>query len=334
MADASFKRAVDRFASVSNALAKDQLPPAAPGYWKGAARRLSRDPAAVLCAILLLLVSLGAVVVPFFCPFDYAAQNVAFANQPFMSRDPNNGLVHLLGTDYLGRDVFTRVWYGARISLSVAVAATLIDCVIGVVYGGLSGYFGGRVDNIMMRVLEVISGIPYMIIVLLLTAVLPHGVFTLIVAYSLVGWTSLARLVRGQALGLRSRDFMVAARIMGAGSWRTIRRHLLPNLLGVIVVHVTLDVPNVIFTEAFLSLLGLGVPPPFPSWGSMVNDGISVFQTQPAQLAVPALFICITMLAFNLLGDRLQDALDPKQRRLVGFGRSARHRKSVRDVQN
>ncbi len=311
---------------------KDHASAPAVGYWTQAFRRLRRDPAAVVCFVLVVLVTLGAIFIPFFCPFDYATQNVAFSNKPFFSVDPNNGMVHIFGTDYLGRDVFTRIWYGARVSLTVAIAAALIDCVIGVVYGGLSGYLGGRVDNVMMRFLEIVSGIPYMIVVLLLMAVLPRGVESLIIAYSLVGWTSLARLVRGQAYSLRQREFMVAARMMGAGTLRALSRHLLPNVLGVVVVHVTLDIPSIIFTEAFLSLLGLGVAPPYPSWGVMASEGIQYFQTQPLQLIVPSLFICITMLAFNLFGDRLQDALDPKQRRFAGFGRRARNKKSRRVV--
>lgn len=277
---------------------------------------------AVICGMILLVLTLSAILIPIFWPFDYASQNVVFANKPFFSKDPVSGFVHLFGTDYLGRDTFVRIWYGARVSLTVAVVVALIDGFLGVIYGSVSGYFGGAVDNIMMRILEVISGVPYLVVVLLLMAVLPQGIGTLIVAYTLVGWTGMARLVRGQVLSLNNREFMIAARIMGADMKRMIFRHLLPNTLGVVIAHITLDIPGIIFTEAFLSMLGLGVPPPYPSLGILVNEGVAVFQTYPARLMAPAAVICLIMLAFNLLGDRLQDVLDPKLRRSANHGRA------------
>ncbi len=281
---------------------------------------------------ILVVIVLGAIIIPLFWPFDYAAQNVAFANKPFMSLDPSTGFPHVFGTDHLGRDIFVRIWYGARISLLIAAVVAVIDCAAGVIYGGISGYVGGGVDNAMMRTVEVISGIPYLILVLLLMAVLPQGVGTMILAYSIVGWTGMARLVRGQVMSLREREFILAARAMGAGTGRIISRHLMPNMLGIIVVNITLDIPNVIFTEAFLSMLGMGVPPPYPSLGTMVNEGLSKFQTYPLQLIVPALFICLLMLAFNILGDRLQDALDPKLRRTATYGRRVKNRKPEREL--
>lgn len=301
-------------------------------FWREAYLRLKRDPVTIVCVALLLLIVLCAIFLPYASPFDYASQNVAFANKPFFSADPVTGATHLFGTDYLGRDIFVRAWYGARVSLTVAFSVTLIDCVVGVLYGGLSGYLGGRADLVMMRVLEVISGIPYLIVVLLFMAVLPRGLLTLIVAYSVVGWTGMARLTRGQVLGLKKQEFVVAARIMGAGPGRMILHHFAPNMLGVIIVNITLDIPGVIFTEAFLSMLGLGIAPPFPSLGVMANEGIANFRSYPAQLAVPALLICLTMLAFNLLGDRLQDVLDPKLRRALSIGRNSKHRASQGDV--
>lgn len=285
------------------------------GFWRETFVLLFSSRTAVFFFILLLVLGAGAVFIPLVVPFDYAAQNVAFANRFFFSRDPITGGLHLFGTDHLGRDIFVRIWYGARVSLSVAVIVALIDSLIGVIYGGISGYAGGRTDNVMMRILEIISGIPYMIVVLLLMAMLPQGVGTLILAYSLVGWTGTARLVRGQVLSLKEREFIVSARIMGAGAGRIIFTHILPNLMGLIIVQLTLDIPSVIFTEAFLSMLGMGVPPPYPSLGMMASDGIGVFQLYPHQLAVPAAFICLIMLAFNLLGDKLQDVLNPRLRR-------------------
>lgn len=284
-------------------------------FWKDAFQRIKKSKVAVVCLIILGLLMLGAIFAPMLSPFNYSDQNVAYTNQPMMFPDPTTGKPHLFGTDALGRDIFVRSWYGARVSLTVAIVVALIDCLVGVVYGGISGYFGGAVDNIMMRIVEVISGIPYLIIVILLMTVFERGIGTIILAYSLTGWTGMARLVRGQVLSLGEQEFVIAAKTMGAKPSRIIGQHLVPNILSVIIVNITLDIPNVIFVEAFLSMLGLGIAPPQSSWGIMANDGIAVFQSYPSQLVIPALFICLTMLSFNLLGDQLRDAFDPKLRR-------------------
>lgn len=284
-------------------------------FGKDAMARLRRSKVAMICMILLIIMILGAIFIPIFCPFNYSQQNVAYCNQVPMWVDNATHQAHIFGTDTLGRDIWVRIWMGARVSLTVAFAVTLIDCVVGIVYGGISGYFGGAVDNVMMRILEVISSIPYLIIVMLLLVVMPRGIMAIIIAYSITGWTGMARLVRGQVLGLRKQEFLIAAESMGAKPSRIIARHLTPNLLSIIVVNVTLDIPNVIFTEAFLSMLGLGIAPPQASWGILAYDGISAFQMYPTQLVFPALFICVTMLAFNLLGDQMRDAFDPKLRR-------------------
>lgn len=281
---------------------------------------MRRSKAARLCTGFLLFLILGAVLVPIISPFDYAAQNVAFSYRGFFAVDPLNGRMHWFGTDALGRDIFVRLWYGARISLTIAALVTVTDCVVGVLYGGISGYFGGKVDLVMMRLLEVISGIPYLIVVLLMLVLFPRGLITIVIAYALVGWTQMARLVRGQVLSLCRREFIITAKVMGAGPLHIILRHLIPNLMNVIVVNITLDIPNVIFTEAFLSMLGLGIAPPLPSLGIMVNEGIAVFQTYPSQLICSAAFICLTMLAFNVLGDELQCAVNPRKRRGSLFG--------------
>lgn len=284
-------------------------------FWKDAFRRLMRSKVAVFCFAILTVMILGAIFLPMISPFDFSAQNVAFSNMDPGWIDDVTGQMHIFGTDALGRDIWVRIWTGARVSLTVAFAVTLIDCLIGIIYGGISGYFSGAIDNVMMRIVEIISGIPYLIIVMLLLIVLPRGITTIIIAYSLTGWTGMARLVRGQVLSLREQEFLIAAQSMGAKPSRIIARHLMPNLLSLIVVNVTLDIPNVIFTEAFLSLLGLGIAPPQSSWGTMANDGITVFQMYPMELIIPAVFISLTMLAFNLLGDQMRDALDPKLRR-------------------
>lgn len=284
-------------------------------FWKDVLRRIRRSKVAMVCSILLGLLILGAIFCPIFSPFTISEQNVTFIHKPPFSVNPETGYVHIFGTDVLGRDIFVRIWYGARISLVVAAAVALIDCIIGVIYGGISGYFGGRVDNVMMRVLEVISGIPYLIIVMLLMVVLDRGLGTIIIAYSITGWTGMARLVRGQVVALKGQEFLIAAKTMGAKPSRIIARHLIPNILSVIIVNITLDIPSIIFTEALLSMLGLGIAPPESSWGIMANEGIRYFQQFPSELIIPAIFICITMLSFNLLGDQLRDAFDPKLRR-------------------
>lgn len=284
-------------------------------FMKDAWNRIRKSRVAVICMIILGMIILGAIFCPMLTPFSYSEQNVAFQNKPIMSPDSVTGQMHIFGTDALGRDVFSRVWYGARVSLTVAIAVALIDCLVGVIYGGISGYFGGAVDNVMMRIVEIISGIPYLIIVILLMTVMERGLGTIIVAYSLTGWTGMARLVRGQVVGLKEQEFVIAAKSMGASPARIIGKHLVPNVLSVIIVNITLDIPNVIFTEAFLSMLGLGIAPPKSSWGIMANDAIKVFQMFSTQLVIVALFICVTMLSFNLLGDQLRDAFDPKLRR-------------------
>lgn len=284
-------------------------------FWKDAFSRLARSKVAVFCFAILSVMILGAIFLPMISPFNFSEQNVAFSNMSSGWMDDVTGQMHIFGTDALGRDIWVRIWMGARVSLTVAFAVTIIDCIVGIIYGGISGYFSGAVDNVMMRIVEIISGIPYLIIVMLLLIVLPRGITTIIIAYSITGWTNMARLVRGQVLSLREQEFLIAAESMGAKPSHIIARHLVPNLLSLIVVNVTLDIPNVIFTEAFLSMLSLGIAPPNSSWGTMAYDGITVFQMYPMQLVYPALFISLTMLAFNLLGDQMRDAFDPKLRR-------------------
>lgn len=284
-------------------------------YWKDAMKRLSKNKAAMISIVFIALICLMAIFIPMFSPYTISEQHLTHTNAPVGFTDPTDGHVHLVGTDTLGRDVFTRVWSGARTSLFIAFTAVFVNLIIGIIYGGISGYVGGMVDNVMMRIIEIISGIPYLIIVILLMMVLPQGVMTMVIAYSTVGWTSMARLVRGQVMSLKQQDYIVAAKVMGAKSSRIILKHLIPNTLSVVIVNITLQVPAAIFTEAFLSFIGLGVPVPFASWGTLANDGIRVFQMYPSQLIVPAICISITMLSFNLLGDGLRDALDPKLRR-------------------
>ena len=284
-------------------------------YWKDAMKRLSRNKAAMAALIIIIIITLFSVFVPFFSPYTISEQHLAHTYAPIGFKDPTDGHMHLFGTDSLGRDIFTRVWYGGRISLFISFSAVLINFIIGIIYGGIAGYAGGIVDNIMMRIIEIVNGIPYLIIVILLMMVLPAGTMTMVIAYATVGWTGMARLVRGQVMSLKQQDYVVAAKVMGARPARIIVKHLLPNTLSVVIVNITLSIPSAMFTEAFLSYIGLGVPVPLASWGTLANEGSRVFQIYPSQLIIPAICISLTMLSFNLLGDGLRDALDPKLRR-------------------
>ena len=284
-------------------------------YWKDAMQRLSKNKAAMISLCIIVIILLLAIFVPMLSPYTMSEQHYAHTSEGIGFKDPDDGHLHLFGTDKLGRDIFTRIWSGARISLIISFTAVFVNVIIGIIYGGISGYVGGAVDNAMMRIIEVINGIPYLIIVILLMMVLEPGVVTMIIAYAAVGWTGMARLVRGQIMSLKQQDYVVAAKVMGARPGRIIFKHLIPNTLSVVIVNITLAIPGAIFTEAFLSYIGLGVQIPIASWGTLANDGSKVFQMYPSQLIIPAICISITMLSFNLLGDGLRDSLDPKLRR-------------------
>ncbi|MFM9281467.1 ABC transporter permease [Paenibacillus jiagnxiensis] len=271
--------------------------------------RLFSNKLALLGLVLILALGALAVFGPLLTEHSYSEQTLLNSNQK-PSAD------HWFGTDELGRDVFARIIFGARISLSVGLIAAIIDFVIGVVYGGISGYFGGRIDNIMMRFVDILYGIPYLLVVILLMVAMGPGLLTIIVALTATGWIGMARIVRGQVLQLKTSEYVLAARTLGASSWYIIRKHMLPNAIGVIIVQITFSVPSAIFAEAFLSFLGLGIQPPLASWGTMANDALpTILSGNWWRLFFPALFISLTMLAFNLLGDGLLNTFNPKQRR-------------------
>lgn len=283
-------------------------------FWQDGMRRLWRDKKAVFCIIVLIVVIVGVIILPMVSGYSISEQHLDHVNQP-MFYTAEDGHMHIFGTDDLGRDIWSRVWDGGRTSLIIAFTAVAACLCIGVVYGGISGYFGGALDNLLMRIVEILNGIPYLIIVILLMTVMEAGIGSMIVAYTLVGWMGMARLVRGQMMSLKEQEFVVAAKSMGASSSRIIFRHLVPNILSIVIIQITLQVPSAIFTEAFLSFLGLGVPIPNTSWGVLAQEGVSKMSLYPSQLILPSLFICITMLSFNLLGDSLRDAFDPRMRR-------------------
>ncbi|ASV67299.1 ABC transporter permease [Cytobacillus sp. FSL W7-1323] len=278
-------------------------------YWQDAWKRLLKNKLAMSGLVFLVLLTIMSFVGPLISPHNGSEQMLANQNLAPSSE-------FWFGTDELGRDVFTRVWEGAQVSLFVGLAAALIDFAIGVAYGGIAGYKGGRTDNVMMRIVEVLYGLPYLLVVILISVVMGPGLFTIIFALSITGWVGMARIVRGQVLQVKNYEFVMASKTFGTKTGRIIRKNLLPNTMGPIIVQMTLTVPSAIFAEAFLSFLGLGIQPPLASWGSMANDALtSILTGDWWRLFFPALFISLTMFSFNVLGDGLQDALDPKLRR-------------------
>ncbi|QAS51623.1 oligopeptide ABC transporter permease [Halobacillus litoralis] len=218
------------------------------------------------------------------------------------------------GTDGLGRDLWTRTWMGTRVSLYIAVLAAAIDMLFGVAYGGISAYYGGRVDNIMQRIIEVIVGIPNLVLVILMILILEPGILSITIALAIAGWIGMARIVRGQVLKLKNQEFVLASRTLGAKDNRILRRHLIPNVLGLIIINTMFSIPSAIFFEAFLSFIGLGLPTPLASLGTLINDGFNSLQIYPHILLFPAIIISLIMIAFNVLADGLRDAFDPKMR--------------------
>lgn len=253
--------------------------------------------------VLLALILLCALIGPFFSNYAYETTHLTLKNQP-------PSLQFWFGTDDLGRDLFTRVWYGARISLCVGLLAALIDLIVGLLWGGLAGFCGGKIDEAMMRFADILYSLPYLLIVILFTVVLGSGLFSIILAITLFGWITMARIVRGQILLLKEMEYILAARALGAGFGRILSKHLLPNAMGPILVTLTLTIPSAIFAEAFLSFLGLGVQAPMASWGTMAHEGLPALQFYPWRLLFPAAFISLTMLAFHLIGEGLKAAFD------------------------
>ena len=271
--------------------------------------RLLKNRAAVAALVLLGLMVVLVIVGPMLSEWDHEIPDWDHYSTP-----PSLETGHLFGTDALGRDLFVRTMIGGQISLLVGLVATLVSLVIGISYGAVAGYFGGRVDNLMMRFVDGIYAMPFMFFVIVLMVVFGRNIFLIFVAIGAINWLDMARIVRGQTLSLKNKDFVEAARACGATEFHIIRRHIIPNLLGVVIVYVTLTIPQVILVESFLSFLGLGVQEPLTSWGALVNEGAQELETAPWSLLFPACFLAATLFAFNFLGDGLRDALDPKDR--------------------
>lgn len=317
-------------------------------FFKDGMRRLLKNKVAVTCAILLVLIILAVIIVPMVYPYTYDQQlslqgdlpDSSYNNlKPFQYGTTELERIeagedifpHILGTDSLGRDYFIRVVYGTRISLSVGLFASIIVLIIGTLYGSIAGYAGGKVDLVMMRFVDIIYSLPDMLMVILFSVVFKQtlapviegtflekigtGMISIFLVFALLYWVSMARLIRGQILSIKQQEFVLTAKALGASPARIIRKHLLPNCISVMVISTALQIPNAIFTESFLSFLGLGVSIPMPSLGSLASENLSYIYSDVYRLLVPAITICVIVLSLNLLGDGLRDAFDPKQKK-------------------
>jgi oligopeptide transport system permease protein len=267
--------------------------------------RLRRNKVGMASFYFLLLLILIAAVTPWIAPYTYDAQNLALGAAP-PSAD------HWLGTDTLGRDQLTRIMYGSRVSLMVGFIATAVALTIGVLWGAIAGFLGGRVDAVMMRIVDALYALPFTIFIILLTVIFGSSMLLLFLAIGAVEWLTMARIVRGQVLTIKRQEFVEAAISMGLSPWRIISRHLIPNVLGPVIVYTTLTIPSVILLESFLSFLGLGIQPPASSWGSLISGGVETMEEYPWLLIFPALVLTVTLFSLNFLGDGLRDALDPR----------------------
>ena len=306
-------------------------------FWQDAWMRIRKNKGAVISLVLFALIVIMSFVGPIISPYEPNHQTITHANLPpkipgieklgildghgtLGGKDvdlyemKNVEVNYWFGTDGLGRDMFGRLWEGTQVSLFIAFMAALIDMVIGVLYGGISGYFGGRVDDFMQRIVEILIGIPNLVIVILMILVMEPGITAIIIAIAITGWIGMSRVVRGQVLKYKNQEFVLASRTLGASNTRIISKHLLPNVLGIVVINTMFTIPSAIFFEAFLSFIGLGLQPPDASLGTLINDGYKLIQYQPHILLFPAALLSIIMICFNLIGDGLRDALDPKMK--------------------
>jgi oligopeptide transport system permease protein len=277
--------------------------------WDDAWDSLRRNRAAMTAIGIMALVVLLVIFGPLLSPHD-----IDSTDWDRISVGPSVATSHWFGTDDVGRDLFVRTLYGGRISLLVGLAATLVSLIIGIAWGAAAGYAGGKIDQLMMRIVDVLYAMPFMFFVILLMVFFGRNIFLIFIAVGAINWLDMARIVRGQTLSLKKKEFIEAARAGGVSSFDIVRRHIVPNLLGVVVVYVTLTIPQVILVESFLSFLGLGVQEPMTSWGALVNDGAQAMETAPWALIFPAVFLALTLFCFNFIGDGLRDALDPRDR--------------------
>ncbi|MTI70139.1 MAG: ABC transporter permease [Firmicutes bacterium] len=276
-------------------------------YWQDAWRRLKSNRFAFIALIIFSIITIMAIFAPILSSHSFREGDLFLMNQT-----PNAEF--WFGTDELGRDLFVRCWMGTRYSLFIGFVVAILNFTIGVIYGGISGYVGGNVDNIMMRIVDILFSIPYLLWVIMLMTVMGRGLHTIIMAMTIAGWGQMARLVRGQILQIKEMEFVMAARTLGADATRIISKHLIPNTMGVVIINVTFAIPQAIFTEAFLSFIGLGIPVPHASLGTLSRDGTRMLLIHPYQLVFPSVIISLLMLSLQIFGDGLRDALDPRLR--------------------
>ena len=288
-----------------------EVPVAVPGRspWADARRRFVRNKAAVASLIALLVIGLVCIVGPLVLPFDFDG-----TDWDAMKLPPTLQNMHWWGTDESGRDLLVRCLVGGRISLMVGLLATLCSVAVGIAWGATAGFLGGKIDSFMMRIVDMMYAIPYLLIAILLVTILGREFYLVVLAITAFSWMDMARVVRGQTLSLRTMEFVEAARAVGVPTRRIIFSHIVPNLLGIVVIYTTVTVPSVILTESVLSFLGLGIQEPMTSWGVLIHDGTNIMEVAPWMLLFPAALLSITLYCFNFIGDGLRDALDPKER--------------------
>ena len=273
--------------------------------WQDAWIKLSKNYLALFGLAIIGLLCVISLFTPWIAPYGYEQQNLLLgATSPSAE--------HWLGTDIFGRDMLTRIMYGGRVSLTVGFIATAVALVIGVLWGAVAGFVGGRVDAVMMRIVDIMYALPFMIFIVLLMVVFGRNILLLFLAIGAVEWLTMARIVRGQVMALRKQEFIEAAHSLGLSQWTIIRRHIIPNTLGPVIVYTTLTIPSVMLLEAFLSFLGLGIQPPQSSWGLLINYGVETMEEYPWLLIFPGVTLSLTLFALNFLGDGLRDALDPR----------------------
>jgi oligopeptide transport system permease protein len=308
-------------------------------FWQDAMRRLRKNKGAMTGLIAITIIILMAIVAPMMSQYGMDDQELMRANLPpkvkglekveflglngvdirgvdqYKMKNVPADKHFWFGTDGLGRDQWTRVWTGTRVSLYIAFLAAMIDLLVGVTYGGVSAFFGGKVDNVMQRIVEILIGIPQLIVTILFIIILSPGILSITLALVITGWIGMSRIVRGQILKLKNQEFVLASRTLGSSNGRLLSKHLIPNTLGAIIITATFTIPGAIFAESFLSFIGLGIQPPTASLGSLINEGFRSLRIYPHLAMYPAGVMCILMISFNLVGDGLRDALDPKMRR-------------------
>lgn len=277
--------------------------------WIDARHRLMQNHAAVVSAVILVIVTLATIIAPNLSPFSYEEVYWDYIDSP-----PSFESGHLFGTDQNGRDLFVRTLYGGRVSLTIGLVATLVSLVIGVAWGAVAGFVGGKIDDVMMRIVDILYSIPFIFFVIMLTVVFGRYMVLMYAAIGAVSWLDMARIVRGQTLSLRRKEFVEAAHAAGVSTFNIIRRHIIPNTIGPVIIYVTLTVPTVILTESFISFLGMGVQEPSTSWGVLISEGTDSMETSWWALVFPGTFLAVTLMSLNFLGDGLRDAFDPKDR--------------------